>query len=76
MVEGKCTQQTISYRALFAPFPPNLNRYRAFWGNRTEKYLNRKREYISKGYSEVFHQTFLDAGETELHQAVFLKMKQ
>jgi hypothetical protein len=70
----KNDDDTISYKGFLKPYPANLERFFSYWGMSTDRYQARKKALENAGYIEVWHQSFHDAGEQEVHQAVWQKL--
>ena len=73
VVGRKDDKDRLLYKAYFKPFPADLDRFFSYWGMTTAWYVARKDSMQQEGYQEVWHQTFRDAANTELHQVVFQK---
>jgi hypothetical protein len=74
-VIGKYENGEIFYKGSYVPFPPNLEHYYTYWAMNTSWYEKRNNEFVSKGYKEIWHQTFQDSIGTEIHQAIWLKLQ-
>ncbi|MBI1771559.1 MAG: hypothetical protein HYR68_04270 [Burkholderiales bacterium] len=73
VVGQKNDKDILSYKAYFHPFPKDMERFYSYWGMTAEWYIARKNSMAQEGYQEIWHQSFRDAGNTELHQAVWMK---
>ena len=74
-VVGKMADNfSISYKASFRPFPPNLDRFFAYYGMGDQWYRARKTALEDAGFTEIWHQSFRDSTQQEVHQAVWQKL--
>ncbi|WP_162059792.1 M48 family metallopeptidase [Undibacterium sp. KW1] len=73
VVGQKNDKDLLSYKAYFHPFPRDMERFYSYWGMTTVWYVARKNSMAQEGFQEIWHQSFRDAGNTELHQVVWLK---
>lgn len=74
IVGKKDGNDLIFYKGYFIPFPPNLDRFYAYWAMTDKTYRVRKTTLENLGYQEIWHQSFHDAVEVEIHQAVWMKL--
>ena len=71
---GRSENGVVSYKAQFRPFPPDLDEFLAYWGMSDQHYRRRQLEAKSGGFEEVWHQSFSDDADSEIHQAVWIKL--
>ena len=69
----KNSKDMLTYKAHFRPFPADMERFYSYWGMTAAWYNARKTSMAQEGYEEIWHQSYRDAGNTELHQAVWQK---
>lgn len=74
-VEGKMDSDgLISYKGYFIPYPPDLDYFYSYWGMNNRWYIARKKSLENAGFKEVWHQSFRDLSNEEVHQAVWLRI--
>ncbi|PXX37903.1 hypothetical protein DFR42_11463 [Undibacterium pigrum] len=66
-------KDVLTYKAYFRPFPADMERFYSYWGMTAAWYIARKDSMAQEGYEEIWHQSYRDAANTELHQAVWQK---
>ncbi len=74
-IDGKRDDLLIAYKGYFMPYPSDLEQYYAYWGLTDAWYQARKVPLEHQGFREIWHQSFLDLTQQEIHQAVWLKRR-
>ncbi|MFZ6875839.1 hypothetical protein ACO0LF_27535 [Undibacterium sp. Di27W] len=73
LVGQKDGKSMLTYKAYFQPLPRDIERFYYYWAMTPEWYATYKNNMAEEGYQETWHQSFSDAANTELHQAVWQK---
>lgn len=73
-VEGRTYKGGSQYRAIFEPFLPELLSFYSCHSLQEQPYIERNKEYLSKGYKQIHLQTFTDHTGIKRYQATWIRI--